>query len=46
MICELLYFDEIFLYGKNLEQNKYQNFIKKMEPISKDVGYPIIEAMM
>ena len=40
----LLYFDKIYLYAKNLEQAKYQNLLNMFNPISKDVGYDIIEA--
>jgi len=44
MIYRLLYFDKIYLYAKNLQQSKYQNLLKTFEPISKQVGYDIIEA--
>ena len=44
MIYNLLYFDKIFLYAKNLEQSKYKDLLKVFGPISKDVGYNIIEA--
>ena len=44
MIYNLLYYDKIFLYAKNLEQSKYQNLLNIFEPISNDVGYDIIEA--
>ena len=40
----LLYFDKIYLFAKNLEQSKYQTLLNIFEPISKDVGYDIIEA--
>ena len=30
LIAPLLYYDEIYLYAKNLEQEKYQNLINKM----------------
>ena len=43
MIHNLLYFDKIHLYAKNLEQSKYQNLVKEFEPWSKEVGYNIIE---
>ena len=43
MINNLLYFDKIYLYAKNLQQDKYQRLLKEFEPFSKDVGYPIIE---
>ena len=38
----LLYYDRIYLYAKNLEQEKYQNLMKTFEPISKEVGYDIL----
>ena len=44
MIYELLFFDKIYLYAKNLEQSKYRNLINKFQPISEQVGYNIIEA--
>ena len=44
MIYNLLYYDKIYLYAKNLEQSKYQNLLNMFDPISKDVGYDIIEA--
>ena len=43
MIYNLLYYDKIYLYAKNLEQSKYQNVLNMFDPISKDVGYDIIE---
>lgn len=44
MIYNLLYFDKIYLYAKNLEQTKYQNLMNKLKPISKEAGYDVIEA--
>ena len=45
MITEpLLFFDQIYLYSKYLQQNKYQYLLKKFEPLSKKYGYNIIEA--
>ena len=38
----LLYYDRIYLYAKNLEQEKYQNLMKTFEPIRKEVGYDIL----
>jgi len=40
----LLFYDKIYLYAKNLQQNKYQHLLKKFEPLSKECGYNIIEA--
>lgn len=44
LIFRLLYYDKIYLYAKNLHQNKYQNLLKTFEPLNKEVGYDIIEA--
>ena len=38
----LLYYDEIHLYAKNLEQEKYQNLMNKMNKISREAGYDIM----
>ena len=37
-----LYYDEIHLYAKNLEQEKYQNLMNKMNEISREAGYDIM----
>ena len=42
LIVPLLYYDEIHLYAKNLEQEKYQNLMNKMNEISKEAGYDIM----
>ena len=44
MIFRLLYYDKIYLYAKNLEQAKYQLLRRSFEPISKEVGYDVVEA--
>lgn len=38
----LVYYDQIHLYAKNLEQEKYQNMIKEFDEISKAVGYDVL----
>ena len=44
LIEPLLYYDKIYLYAKNLEQEKYQNLMKEMnEASNEEVGYNIIE---
>ena len=43
LIEPLLYYDEIHLYAKNLEQEKYQNLIKKMNHISGQIGYDVMK---
>ena len=42
LIEPLLYYDEIHLYAKNLEQEKYQNLMNKMNEISKKADYDIM----
>ena len=42
LIKPLLYYDEIYLYAKNLEQDKYQKLIKKMVELSHKLGYEIL----
>ena len=45
MLIELLfYYDKIYLYAKNLEQEKYQNLMKEMnEASNEEAGYKIME---
>ena len=38
----LVYYDQIHLYAKNLEQEKYQNMINKFNEISHSVGYDVL----
>ena len=33
-----------FMFARNLQQSKYQNLLKTLEPISKEVSYDVIEA--
>ena len=42
LIEPLLYFDEIHLYAKNLDQENYQNLMNKMNEMSRTVGYDIM----
>ena len=44
VLYNLLYFDRIYLFSKNLEQPKYRKLLETIEPISEEVGYDIIEA--
>ena len=44
MIYNLLYFDEILLFAKNLHQNKYQFLLRDFaERVDPEVGYKVIE---
>ena len=38
----LVFYDQIHLYAKNIEQEKYQNMIKKFDEISQSVGYDVL----
>ena len=40
--CPLIYYDQIHLYAKNLDQDKYMSLIDKMNGISEQVGYPVL----
>ena len=44
LIYNLLYFDKVYLYAKNLEQSRYQNLMNMFQPISNEAGYDVIEA--
>ena len=44
LIYKLLYFDKIYLYARNLQQSKYKHLLESFEPISKHVGYNVVEA--
>ena len=44
LIEPLLYFHEIHLDAKNLDQEKYQNLMKKMNEMSRTVGYDTMNA--
>ena len=39
----LLYCDKLYLYAKNLEQEKYQNLMKEMNEASNEAGYNVME---
>ena len=43
MLYNLLYFDKIYLFSKNLEQPKYRQLLETFRPISEEVGYDVIE---
>ena len=42
LIKPLLYYDEIYLYARNLHQDKYQKLIQKMNELSSKTGYDIL----
>ena len=44
MLYNLLYYDKIYFYSKNLEQPKYQGVLQTFAPISQECGYDVIEA--
>ena len=39
----LLYYDKIYIYAKNLEQEKYQNLMKEMNEASEEAGCNVME---
>ena len=42
LIDPLLYYDEVYLYARNLEQDKYKSLNKKMREMSHKFGYEIL----
>ena len=42
LIKPLIYYDKIYLYAKNLEQEKYQNLMNKINEINEKTGFDII----
>ena len=42
LIKPLLYYDDIYLYAQNLEQEKYQKLINRMNEISRKLNYDIM----
>ena len=42
MILSLLCYDEIFLYAKNLDQEKYQLLMNEMNKISEELDYDVM----
>ena len=42
LIKPLPYYDEIYLYARNLEQDKYKNLMQKMRDLSAKVGYQVL----
>ena len=42
LIKSLLYYEEIYLYARNLEQDKYQKIIQKMKKMSHKLGYELL----
>ena len=43
MLYNLLYYDKIYLFSKNIEQPKYRQLLERFQPISEEVGYDVIE---
>ena len=43
LIKPMLHYDKIFLYAKNLEQDKYQHLSEVMDELSGKAGYNIME---
>ena len=39
----LVYYDKIYFYSPNLQQEKIQDFANIMDVISRKVGYPVLE---
>ena len=42
LINPLLYYDEIYLYARNLEQDKYKSLIQNMKKMTHELGYELL----
>ena len=45
LMAPLLYYDEIFLYARNLEQDKYKRLMQKMRELTVKFGYEILNVI-
>ena len=39
MTYQLLYYDKIYIYAKNIEQSTYPDLTKTFKPISDEIGH-------
>ena len=46
MTYQLLYYDKICIYAKNIEQSTYPDLTKTLIPISDEIGYDIFESRL
>ena len=46
MIYNLLYFDKVYLYAKNLDQSKYQNLMDILQPITMKLVMMLLKQVM
>ena len=42
LMSPLVYYDQIYLYAKNIEQDKYQQMIKMFDRIRNNIGYDLL----
>ena len=43
MLHQILYYDKIYFFSKNLQQPKYQQLLNTFQPISEEAGCQVIE---
>ena len=46
MTYQLLYYDKIYIYAKNIEQSTYPDLTKTFKPISDEIGYNVFESRL
>ena len=46
MTYQLLYYDKIYIYAKNIEQSTYPDLTKTFKPISDEIGYDVFESRL
>ena len=46
MNYQLLYYDKIYIYAKNIEQSTYPDLTKTFKPISDEIGYDVFESRL
>ena len=46
MTYQLLYYDKIYIYAKNIEQSTYPDLTITFKPISDEIGYDVFESRL
>ena len=46
MTYQLLYYDKIYIYAKNIEQSTYPDLTKTFKPISDEIGHDVFESRL
>ena len=46
MTYQLLYYDKMYIYAKNIEQSTYPGLTKTFKPISDEISYDVFESRL